>query len=109
MVVVELNCLVQEGYKHVHVYIDFLLQSTCFINKCIVYRSHFCTHARILCAWICIEWWGWGGIGLKRIMSGCKITSRSVGWGLVCFGGYQHFSESHIMTQAHYLLTSADT
>ena len=30
--------------------LDFLLQGTCFINKCIVYRLHFCTLAHFL-------WW----------------------------------------------------
>ena len=60
----------------VHVHIDFLLQGTYFINKCIVNRSHFCTHAHILCAWICIRGGAGGGIGLERIVSVCNITGH---------------------------------
>ena len=61
----------------VHVHIDFLLKGTCFIKKCIVNRSHFCTHAHILCVLgYVLRGGAGGGIGLERVVSVCNITGH---------------------------------
>ena len=57
----------------VHVHIDLLLQGTCFINNCIVNRSHFCTS--YVFGYV-LRGGAGGGIGLERIVSVCNIIGH---------------------------------